>query len=65
MSVAGKYALFWQPREHTELVNTELESGGLQSCQSAKKLQFQGSRVVMTSGQCNAGCHERSMLALM
>lgn len=54
-----EYTLFFEP------VNTGLESGGLQSCHGAKALQFQGSRVVMTSGQCNAGCHERSMLALM
>lgn len=43
ISVAGKYAVLCQPREHTfGNVDTELESEGLLSCQTTKMLQFQG-----------------------
>lgn len=65
-SVVGECALFWQPGEHIVfgVVDTELEGGGLLKCQSAKMLQFQGCRIVMTSEQCNARCHECGMLFL-
>lgn len=67
VSVAGKHPLLWKPSEKSfffvnwhDVASAKVESGGLLSWQNAKPLQFQRRKVVMTSGQCNAGCHERS-----